>query len=136
MSAQPLAPRGITLRRDLAIQSVSQLPEDRLDVADHSDIQFARTIGDLARIDIHPDDRGIGVEARRGRMADDVIHARAEHEDHIGFAEGGRTRRKIAIVMILWNDTAALRGRVERNAGGVDETLQFIGRIGPKDTRT
>ena len=40
-----------------------------------------------SRVDVDPRDLGVGAEARRRGVADDVVHARAEDDDEIGVLE-------------------------------------------------
>ena len=50
-------------------------------------------------------------------MADDVIRASAENDDQIGFAERVVAHREISVGVVVREDAAPLRGRVEHNRG-------------------
>ena len=58
-------------------------------------------------------------------MADDVVHARAEHDDEIGVLEGGRAHRHERQRMVVRHHAAPLRRRVEGDAGLLDELLHL-----------
>ena len=68
-------------------------------------------------------------------MADDVVHARADHEDQVGVPERGRARGQVGMRVVLGDDAAALRRRVERNARRLDERLHLGIGLGPEHAR-
>jgi hypothetical protein len=58
-------------------------------------------------------------------MADNIVHARAEHDDEIGLLEGGRAHRQEGQRMIVRYHAAPLRGRIKGNAGLLDQLLHL-----------
>ena len=88
---------------------------------------------DLVGVDVDAHDLRGRVEARRRGVTDDVVHAGADHHDQVGLAESGRARREVAVLVVLGNHAAALRGRVEGNARRLDEGLQLGRRFRPQD---
>ena len=58
-------------------------------------------------------------------MADDVVHARAEHDDEIRVLEGGGAHRHEGERVVVGHHAAPLRRRVEGDAGLLDELLHL-----------
>ena len=114
-------PCGETVRIDAPGARVDELAEHRLAVADDADIDLARARWRFRRHRYRCARSWRRVEAGRRRVADDVVHAGADHDDQIGVAERGRAHGQIGIFMIVRHDAAALRRGVERNAGRFDE---------------
>ena len=94
-------------------------------VADDADVHLARGGGDLGRVDVDAGDLGAGVEPRRRGVADDVVHAGAEHDDEVRLAEGGRAHGRERERMVVGHHTAALRRGVERDAGPLHQLLHL-----------
>ena len=122
---QLLPPRLVAVGVDLALDAVEQLLQHRLAVADDRDIDVARGGGDFLRADVDAGDLRIRSEARRRGVADDVVHPRAQHDDQVGVAERRGAHRQVGARMIVRHHAAALRGGVERDAGGLDECLHL-----------
>src|SRR6185437_5823583 len=78
------APSGEPISIDTLAARIDELTEHRLAVADDADIDLARRSGDFIGIDIDARDLGAAVEAGRRGVADDVVHAGADHDDQIG----------------------------------------------------
>ena len=85
----------------------------------------ARAVAISVGVDVDARDLGGRVEARRRGVADDVVHARAEHDDEVGVLERGRAHRQEGQRMVVRHHAAALRRRVERDAGLLDELLHL-----------
>ena len=123
------------VRIDALGARIDELAEHRLAVADDADIDLAWRGGDFIGIDIDARDLGAAIEAGRRRVADDVVHAGADHDDQVGVAEGRGAHRQIRIFMIVRHHAAALRRGIERNAGLFDELLQFSTRPATRSRR-
>ena len=126
-----LAPSGILVRVDPALDPLQQLAQHRLAVADDRDVNKARRGGDFRRVDIDAGDLGRRPKARRRGVPDDVVHARAKHDDQVGVAECAGAHGRVGIGVIVRHHAAALRGGVERDAGGFDERLHLFPRPRP-----
>src|SRR5947208_11777834 len=128
---QLLAP-GLEAVGGLIVDRVDQLLQYALAVAHHRDIDIAGGTAELLGIDLDARDLRVLVEARRRRMRDDVIHPGAENDDQIGFLERVRTHRQIRIRVIVGHDATALRGRIEWDAGLIDELPHLFPGVRPQ----
>jgi hypothetical protein len=124
------------VRIDALGARIDELAEHRLAVANDADVDLAWRGGDFVGIDIDARDLGATVETGRCRVADDVVHAGADHDKQVGVAEGRGAHRQIRIFMIVRHDATALRGSIERNAGLFDELLQFRPGLRPDHAAT
>ena len=122
---QCLAPALVEVRADLALEAGEELIEHHPAVADDADVDRARGRGDLGGVDVDAGDLGGRIEARGRGMADDVVHARAEHDDQVGVLEGRRAHRQERQRMVVGHHAASLRRRVEGDAGLLDELLHL-----------
>ena len=134
--AQALAPCLVAGRRHLALDGIRQLLERCLRVGDHADVEAARRVRDLGWVDVDAYDLCCGIPARRSRMPDHVVHARADHDDQICVPERRRPRGGIGMRVVLGDGAAALRRRVERNARRLYECLHLSIGLGPEHARS
>src|SRR6516162_2846830 len=124
-------PCGEMIRIDALSARLDELTEHRLAVADDTDIDIARRGRDFVDIDIDARYLGASVETGRCRMADDVIHTGADHDNQVGVTKGRGAHGHIRIFMIVRHDATALRCSVEWNAGPFEELLQFMRSLRP-----
>src|SRR6516225_11641639 len=80
-AGQLFAPIPVPVGTNLALEAGQDLVEHHLAVADDANVDRAGGRGNLDRIDVDTGDLGGGVEAGRRRMADNIVHARAEHDN-------------------------------------------------------
>ncbi len=81
--------------------------------------------GDFGCINVDARDLGGGIEARRRGVGDDVVHARAEHDDEVGVPEGRGAHRQVGQRVVVRHHAAPLRRRVEGDARLLDELLHL-----------
>src|SRR5438874_1985809 len=117
---------------DKTADRVDQLLQYALAVAHHGDIDIAGGAAELLGIDLDARDLRVLVEARRRRMRDDVIHPGAENDDQIGFLECVRAHRQVRIRVIVGHDATALRGRIEWDAGLINELPHLFPGVRPQ----
>ena len=122
-----LAPGGEAILVEMAVGGGQNLAQHHLAIADDADVDLSRRSRDLVGVDVDAGDLRRGVEARRRRMADDVVHPRADHDDEIGLAKRGRAHAQVGVRMVVRQHAAALGRGVERDAALIDE----LGELGP-----
>ena len=66
-------------------------------------------------------------------MADDIVRARAEDDDQVGLAERVVAHRQVGVGVVVGDDAAPLRGRVERDPGLLDKRLHLVPGVRPQD---
>src|ERR1700739_3832577 len=67
-----------------------------------------------------------GISMLRAEGADHVVRARAEDDDQVGLAERVVAHRQVGKGVVVGDDAAPLRGRVERDPGFLDERLHLV----------
>ena len=128
--AQLARPRGVALGRDLALGLGAELLEHRARVARDGHVHLA-VVAELGRVDVHVDDLEIGGEARRAAELDHPVEARADRQHHVGLGEGLAPRVQERQRVVLGDEAARDRRRVEGDAGGLHEGLERGGAVRP-----
>ena len=117
----------------LRVDRLAQLLQYRLAVADDGHVDVARRVAHLLGVDVDARDLRGGAEARRQGVADHVIRARAEDDDQIGLAERVVAHRQVGVGVVVGDDAAPLRGRVERDPGLLDKGPHLVPGVRPQD---
>src|SRR5215471_10469666 len=108
-AGQLFAAIPVPVGTNLALEAGQDLVEHHLAVADDANVDRAGGRDNLDRIDVDTGDLGGGVEAGRRRMADNVVHARAEHDNEVGLLEGRRAHRQERHRMVVGQNATTLR---------------------------
>ncbi len=133
---QLLAPSRVFVRIDSPLDALQQLTKHGLAVADDGDIDVAGGHRYFRRVDVDACDLRRWPETRGTGVTDDVVHTGAKHDDQVGILERAGPHRQEGIRVVIGHHATALRGGIERDAGGFDEGLHFRPGARPDHART
>ena len=112
---------------------LAELPQDRLGVADDSDVDRA-IAADLLVGDVDLDHLRVLGKARGQTEADDEVHAGAHDQDDVGVLPRPAARAEEAERVVFGDHAPALGSGVERNAGELDELPKLVHGVRPEHT--